>query len=476
MPERDRGTEPSPWADPAEMKEPEPDWAKEIRARRKARAERLRKVFDGFDGQPLKRPPDRSRNRLRVTPDEPRVPAGLQPNAADGRLRGGRVDRRRGRQAVPGRGRWRDRRRGRPRRSIADRRGDGAARHHAVRPRHDVHDRGARALRGRARTAPADGRPADLSGVGRQRGGRDRHQDGARVPPGARRRRPHDDHRPPELVPRQHARRAGREREGAHPQALHRLARTVPPRTGRLRVPVRQPAASRRMRRVARRRARTDDLARRRGDRGGVHRRAGGRRHARRRRPHRRLLAGDRRRVPAARHPGDRRRGHDRVRQDRALVRRRSLGRPTRHPHRGQGDHQRLRAVRVRGGERRGLRHGRVRRVRARVHVVPQRAGGGRGERGPPPPDGRRVDRAERRSGRAAPQGPGRRARRRPDRRRRARARHDDRRRARPGSGDEGSVPPNRPGDRTRAGRGEGRRARCSTPARVTSTGRTAIW
>ena len=57
MPERDRGTEPSPWADPAEMKEPEPDWAKEIRARRKARAERLRKVFDGFDGQPLKRPP-----------------------------------------------------------------------------------------------------------------------------------------------------------------------------------------------------------------------------------------------------------------------------------------------------------------------------------------------------------------------------------------------------------------------------------
>jgi hypothetical protein len=38
------------------MQEPEPDWAKEIRARRKARAERLRKVFDGFDGQPLKRP------------------------------------------------------------------------------------------------------------------------------------------------------------------------------------------------------------------------------------------------------------------------------------------------------------------------------------------------------------------------------------------------------------------------------------
>jgi hypothetical protein len=56
MPERDAGREPSPWADPAEMKEPEPDWAKEIRARRKARAERLRKVFDGFDGQLPKKP------------------------------------------------------------------------------------------------------------------------------------------------------------------------------------------------------------------------------------------------------------------------------------------------------------------------------------------------------------------------------------------------------------------------------------
>ena len=56
MPERDQGREPSPWADPAEMQEPEPAWAKEIRARRQARAERLRKVFDGFDDQPLNRP------------------------------------------------------------------------------------------------------------------------------------------------------------------------------------------------------------------------------------------------------------------------------------------------------------------------------------------------------------------------------------------------------------------------------------
>jgi len=56
MAEHEPGREPSPWADPAEMKEPEPDWAKEIRARRKARAERLRKVFDGFDGRLPKKP------------------------------------------------------------------------------------------------------------------------------------------------------------------------------------------------------------------------------------------------------------------------------------------------------------------------------------------------------------------------------------------------------------------------------------
>jgi hypothetical protein len=50
MSERDREPEPSPWADPREMSEPEPDWAEEIRARRRARAEHLRRVFEGFDG------------------------------------------------------------------------------------------------------------------------------------------------------------------------------------------------------------------------------------------------------------------------------------------------------------------------------------------------------------------------------------------------------------------------------------------
>ena len=253
---------------------------------------------------------------------------------------------------------------------------------------------------------PPHGRPAHLSGVGRKRGGRDRDQDGARVPPGSRRRRPDDDHRPAELVSRQHARRARCEREGTDPQALHPVARTVPPRAGGVRVPMRQPAASRGMWRLARLRARADDLARRRGHGRRVHRRAGRRRDARGRGPHRRLLAGDRRGMPHARRPRDRRRGHDRVRTDRPVVRRGPLGRSARHPHGRQGDDERLRAVRVRGGERRGLRHGRDRWVRPRVHVVAQRAGRGGRPRGDPSARRGRLDRSERGPRGTDPQGP----------------------------------------------------------------------
>ena len=223
MPERDRGTEPSPWADPAEMKEPEPDWAKEIRARRKARAERLRKVFDGFDGQPLKRPP----------PPKPKPPAG------DARMSHvfPRVFNRTLPTAVSAEGAW-----------IVDADGkrylDGAGGAIVVGVGHG--DRSlidaataqldtTQYVHGTMFTTEALERyadelaphlPMDDPRIYPVSGGSEAvetaHQDGARVPPGARRRRPHDDHRPPELVPRQHARRAGREREGAHPQALHR--------------------------------------------------------------------------------------------------------------------------------------------------------------------------------------------------------------------------------------------------------------
>ena len=269
------------------------------------------------------------------------------------------MDRRRRRQALPGRRGGRDRGRRRSRRSHADRCRHRAAQRDPVRARHDVHDRGGRAIRGRARALPPHGRPTHLSGVGRKRGGRDRDQDGARVPPGSRRRRPDHDHRPAELVPRQHARRARCEREGTDPQALHRVARTVPSRAGGVRVPMRQPAASRWMWGLARLRARADDLARRRGHGRRVHRRAGRRGDARGRGPHRRLLAGGRRGMPHARRTRDRGRGDDRVRTHRTVVRCGPLGRSTRHPHGRQGDDERLRAVRVRGGERRGLRHDR---------------------------------------------------------------------------------------------------------------------
>ena len=61
-------------------------------------------------------------------------------------------------------------------------------------------------------------------------------------------------------------------------------------------------------------------------------------RHARRGRARRRLLAGDRRGLPAPRRGADRRRGDDRVRPDGLVVRHGPLGRPAGHPHGGEGD------------------------------------------------------------------------------------------------------------------------------------------
>lgn len=37
--------------------EPEPDWAEEIRARRRARGDRLREIFATFDDEPVRREP-----------------------------------------------------------------------------------------------------------------------------------------------------------------------------------------------------------------------------------------------------------------------------------------------------------------------------------------------------------------------------------------------------------------------------------
>ena len=81
-----------------------------------------------------------------------------------------------------------------------------------------------------------------------------------------------------------------------------------------------------RRRRRPRRRAGRDDPGDRAGPRRGVHRRADRRGHACGGRATRRLLAGDRRGLRSARRAAHRRRGHDRVRADRPLVRARPLG------------------------------------------------------------------------------------------------------------------------------------------------------
>ena len=53
--ERDPGPEASALVSPDE---PEPDWANDIREGRKLRTDRLREVFDAFDGKLSKTPRD----------------------------------------------------------------------------------------------------------------------------------------------------------------------------------------------------------------------------------------------------------------------------------------------------------------------------------------------------------------------------------------------------------------------------------
>jgi hypothetical protein len=81
MPERDE-SRPSatPWS-PAEPGEPEPDWADEIRRRRRARGDRLREIFETFDDDdptstvPARTPAERRGDERR---DAPALPPGRE--------------------------------------------------------------------------------------------------------------------------------------------------------------------------------------------------------------------------------------------------------------------------------------------------------------------------------------------------------------------------------------------------------------
>ena len=210
-------------------------------------------------------------------------------------------------------------------------------------------------------------------------------------------------YRPLGELPRQHPRRPRPVRPQAAAPAVRGLARALPARLGRLPVPGR-PA------RRATRWATAEELAaeldrafeaagpghgrrlRRRADRRGD---AGGGR------PAGRLLAGHRRGLPAARRAAHRRRGHDRVRADRALVRARPLGRPAGHPRRGQGRDVGLLAVRVRGRVGRGPR-GRRRAPAGSSTGSPTRTAGRGRRRARGPAHPRDRDRSSRRARRRA--------------------------------------------------------------------------
>ena len=206
---------------------------------------------------------------------------------------------------------------------------------------------------------PAPRRPGDLPGLGWLRGDRDRAQARPRVPPRARRDRPLD-----RLLALGRATTATRSARSTSPVAS-RLRRPYEGWLGRFRhvsaaYPYRAGLAGCECPRTGRRagrRAGSGIRGRRAGDRGRVRRGADRRRDPRRGRPAGRLLARDRRVVPPARRPADRRRGDDRLRADRALVRARSLGRPARPARRCQGRDVGLLAVRVRGGLGRDPRH-----------------------------------------------------------------------------------------------------------------------
>ena len=209
--------------------------------------------------------------------------------------------------------------------------------------------------------APADRRPGDLPGVGRLGGDRDGAQARPRLPP-----RPRRDRTAGSCSRGGGATTATRsgalDLSGpqAAPPPVRGLARPVPARLRGLPVPRRACRAPNAL-------GTADELA---AELDRAFEAAGPGtvaafvaepivgRDAGRRGPARRLLAGDRRGLPPPRRAAHRRRGDDRVRADRALVRARPLGRPAGHPRRRQGRDVGLLAVRVRGGVGRGPRHG----------------------------------------------------------------------------------------------------------------------
>ena len=223
--------------------------------------------------------------------------------------------------ALSGRLRRSDRGGNRPRRYRRGRGYGAAGPSHRLRARHAVHHRGVGGLRGGARAPAAYGRRADLPSFGRQRSRRDSAQACTCVPPGPRRRLAASRHRSEGVLPRQHPRGAGCLRPGAAPSPVRAVAGTGHTCPRRLRIPVPLPEPPQWVRSVARGAARPSHPRPRTRDRGLLHRRAGRRCHARSGRSLRRLLAGRAGNVPPPRRAPDRRRGDDRVRPNRTLVR-----------------------------------------------------------------------------------------------------------------------------------------------------------
>ena len=269
--------------------------------------------------------------------------------------------------------------------------------------------------------------------------------------------------------------------QGAAPQALHaRGSDGSCTRRAAYEYRCENPRHPGRLRRLARRRARADDRvlrARTRSPRSSPSRSPGPR--SRRAVPCDDYWPNGRRGLPSLRRPRDRRRGDDRVRPDRTVVRRRSLGRPTRHRHRRQGHDERLRAVRVRGV--RAARSSTTIAPRGFVHGFTWSHNALGAAVGPGDARAARATRTWSIGAREAGRGP---SRTRspialddvPIGRRRARARHDARRRARRRPGDEGAVPAPRTGDRAGAGGRAGRRTAPLLLHRARRRRRTATW